>query len=154
MEPKLSPLLDTCKAYGYTPPGQCGLASLGEYDSPPPGHVNSLVPMFLRTNAHAYANLSHAAARIADLHHKLEYLASRASSINDTQPGVLSPDMRDLIVEANEDITNASIIQCGMTGAVRLPDPVVMFLTTKKILLDQIVEKKSHNLYWMNWTLF
>ena len=132
MDAKLSPLLPTCKAYGYTPPGECGLASLGEHESPPPGHVNSLVAMFVRSNAHAYANISYAADMFRRLSHDLEFLAAKASTTNDLQPGLLTADMRDLLVEANEKITNATIVTCGMTGAMRVPDAITMLACTRK----------------------
>ena len=60
-------MLVACKDYGYTAPGQIGLASLGPYDSPPPGHVNSMVAMYIKTNDAATINLRFAAQHFARL---------------------------------------------------------------------------------------
>jgi hypothetical protein len=88
--------------------------------------------MFLRTNAHAYANISYAAEMLRRLSHELEFIAVKASTANDLQPGALSADMRDYVLEANEKITNATIVTCGMTGAMRVPDAITMLACTRK----------------------
>lgn len=132
MESKLSPLLETCKSYGYTPAGQIGLASLAQYESPPPGHVNSLVPMFVQTNRAASLNLAYAAKHFANLASKLADLAGQAQNFEAYQPGALSIDMRDVLVHGNELVTNACIVGDGMTGAMRVPDAVTMLLCSRK----------------------
>jgi hypothetical protein len=132
MDSKLSPCLETCKSYGYTPPGQIGLASLAQYESPPPGHVNSLVPMFVQTNSAANRNLAFAAKHFSDLAAQLEELSLRAQSFESYQPGALTADMRDILVHGNELVTNACIVGDGMTGAMRVPDAVTMLLCSRK----------------------
>jgi hypothetical protein len=132
MESKLSPCLETCKSYGYTPAGQIGLASLAQYESPPPGHVNSLVPMFVQSNRAASLNLAYTAKHFARLAAKLAELSAKAQNFEAYQPGALSADMRDVLVHGNELVTNACIVGDGMTGAMRVPDAVTMLLCSRK----------------------
>ena len=132
MDSKLSPCLETCKSYGYTPAGQIGLASLAQYESPPPGHVNSLVPMYVQSNRAASYNLAYAAKHFASLAAKLAELSAKAQNFDSYQPGALSADMRDVLVHGNELVTNACIVGDGMTGAMRVPDAVTMLLCSRK----------------------
>ena len=125
-------MLVTCKDYGYTAPGQIGLASLGPYDSPPPGHVNSMVAMYIKTNDAATINLRFAAQHFARLAASLTAKANAADAVRLTQPGMLSGDMRDIVVESCDLITNACIVGDGMTGAMRVPDAVTALMTSRK----------------------
>lgn len=127
-EGKLSPVLMTCREYGKIAPGECRLACLGSTESPPPGHVNSLTPMFLRTNEDAVRNLGYAAQHFARLAASLNSLAEQAQGV---PIGSLDGLTRDLVVQANELVTNACIVGDGMTGAMRVPDAITMLMTTR-----------------------
>ncbi len=135
-EGKLSPVLMTCKEYGKIAPGECRLASLSSSESPPPGHVNSLTAMFLRTNADAARNLSYAAQHFTRLATCLKSIAEQAEQAQQAERAEargmpLEGSMRDLVVRANELVTNACIVGDGMTGAMRVPDAITMLMTTR-----------------------
>ena len=131
MQGKLSPVLVTCREYGKIAPGECRLASLGSSGSPPPGHVNSLVPMFLRTTEDAIANLAFAAQHFSRLASSLTSLAQQAEMLSFDAGQGMSGQIRDLVMQANEFTTNACIVGDGMTGAMRVPDAVTMLMTTR-----------------------
>jgi hypothetical protein len=132
-EGKLSPVLMTCQEYGKLAPGECRLASLGSTQSPPPGHVNSLTPMFLRTSEDAARNLSYAALHFSRLAKSLSLLAEQSQEFikESSKSSMLGSSMRDLVVQANELVTNACIVGDGMTGAMRVPDAITMLMTTR-----------------------
>jgi len=84
--------------------------------------------MFLRTNEDAVRNLGYAAQHFARLAASLHTLAEQALS---APLGSLDGPTRDLVVQANELVTNACIVGDGMTGAMRVPDAITMLMTTR-----------------------